>query len=570
MKKNLSLLTLLFLLLANTLQAQNKRELISKIAVPREYIQMEQQASAEVKQRLQTLRAQGVQKNWTFQVAATSVVNANINEITGVVDGPMTSGSSGGAGQNSQPPTLGGNIANANASTFDLRSLNYVTPIRDQNPCGSCWDFGAVAALETSILMRHKINPSQLDLSESQILNCANAGNCSGGWHYNVLAFLKANNTVYEKDNPYIARQNSCSAKPLSSFMVENWGWVGQNQTWPTKQEIKNALVKFGTVSACVFVNNSFQAYAAGVFNDDVIRNNTGVDGQKINHVIQIIGWDDNLGAWLIKNSWGTRWGLQGFAWIDYKVMNIGKLATWCTSNKMNAVVRRTALPQTGNRTIRGYITWAPLSINYPANMPNPKDIFSVDIKAPRYKTEYVIDNYLITGSVNDNPEALNPVITMETPQRISVSEGFRQKIETRVYFTISNLPENVPLSLSADANGNFTEGPSLMAVQKPAGVTAENFSVFMDNVSPNPVDNRLTQIILPLKYSYTDQRKLKDKLVNKIPVEKAPVVIPGPVDKTEKLPMQKTAVEKIQVQQTPVSKPVNRANVKVSMVKQQ
>jgi cathepsin L len=48
-----------------------------------------------------------------------------------------------------------------------------------------------------------------------------------------------------------------------------------------------------------------------------------------INHVVLLIGWDDEKQAWLVKNSWGESWGEKGFAWIRYGSNNIGVFAAW-------------------------------------------------------------------------------------------------------------------------------------------------------------------------------------------------------------------------------------------------
>jgi cathepsin L len=68
-------------------------------------------------------------------------------------------------------------------------------------------------------------------------------------------------------------------------------------------------------------------------FDDELVRHKRGVfDGKKmgmINHDLLLVGWDDKKEAWLVKNSWGEKWGEKGFAWIGYGSNNIGVFAAW-------------------------------------------------------------------------------------------------------------------------------------------------------------------------------------------------------------------------------------------------
>jgi C1A family cysteine protease len=72
---------------------------------------------------------------------------------------------------------------------------------------------------------------------------------------------------------------------------------------------------------AAVNATRAFQAYKGGVFNER--------DPGRINHAILLVGWDDAKGAWLMKNSWGVRWGEAGYMWIDYKSNSVGTAAAW-------------------------------------------------------------------------------------------------------------------------------------------------------------------------------------------------------------------------------------------------
>jgi cathepsin L len=74
-------------------------------------------------------------------------------------------------------------------------------------------------------------------------------------------------------------------------------------------------------LAVAVRVTSAFQHYTGGVFNER--------DGGNVNHGVTLIGWDDNKQAWLIKNSWGTGWGEDGYMWINYNSNSIGYRAAW-------------------------------------------------------------------------------------------------------------------------------------------------------------------------------------------------------------------------------------------------
>ena len=73
---------------------------------------------------------------------------------------------------------------------------------------------------------------------------------------------------------------------------------------------------------------NKNESHSVGVFN--------GQNNRSINHVVMLIGWDDNKKAWLVKNSWGKDWGEDGFGWIAYGSNNIGLFAAWIQPSPIN------------------------------------------------------------------------------------------------------------------------------------------------------------------------------------------------------------------------------------------
>lgn len=212
----------------------------------------------------------------------------------------------------------------ANASSFDLRDLNAVTPVKDQGNCGSCWAFAAVASLESSIALNHN---KLVDLSEQDVLSCSEPGDCRGGWYGIVFERLMRDpyaKISLEKDNPYTASDASCiTANNGYDFQVINYGQldsvtdlVNYNNSI---RDLKEAVTKHGAVSIALNSNNpEFMNYQG----NGVIR---GYEYGKQDHAVVLIGWDDSKQAWLIKNSWGdTYWGDRGYGWLGYNSCNVG------------------------------------------------------------------------------------------------------------------------------------------------------------------------------------------------------------------------------------------------------
>jgi cathepsin L len=124
---------------------------------------------------------------------------------------------------------------------------------------------------------------------------------------------------------PYVAATEACSIGANPTYTpVETWGYVGSSEGIPSVAAIKEAIVEYGGVSACVYASNYFQAYTGGVFTDPGSYSSC-------NHAILLVGWDDTKGAWLLKNSWGPSWGIDGFMWITYGTANVGTAACWVT-----------------------------------------------------------------------------------------------------------------------------------------------------------------------------------------------------------------------------------------------
>jgi len=216
----------------------------------------------------------------------------------------------------------------AASASFDWRIRGKVSPVKDQEGCGSCWAFSAYGAYESSYLM---VNNLTTDGSEQELLNCAknnagtDAGSCSGGWTPDAFEYMVSSSGVLEAAVPYTAADHTCTppaSRPLKSV---TWAFVDPDVEIPTVQQIKEAMCLHGPISVSMrCVSDTFFAYKTGIYNEPVNSASAGKG-----HAVVLVGWDDTKGAWLMKNSWGTDWGESGYGWIAYGSNRIGRYARW-------------------------------------------------------------------------------------------------------------------------------------------------------------------------------------------------------------------------------------------------
>jgi len=219
-------------------------------------------------------------------------------------------------------------MASISLAAFNWRDKGKDSSVKYQGLCGSCWAFTSAAVYEANYNIK---NSKMLDVSEQHILDCAedkrgnDAGSCNGGWFGGVFDYLSKYSAMTESQKPYKGKSGFCSSSKNNGYTVLKWGYIRRDAGIPSVREMKQAIVKYGAIAASVKVTPAFQAYKSGVFNE-----RARVSGSRdVNHAITIVGWDDNKGAWLVKNSWGPQWGDNGYIWVDYKSNNIGYGAAW-------------------------------------------------------------------------------------------------------------------------------------------------------------------------------------------------------------------------------------------------
>jgi len=194
----------------------------------------------------------------------------------------------------------------------DWRSKGVVTAVKDQGQCGSCWAHSADEALESfDALMHGKLQV----LSVQQCTACTyNYNGCNGGWPHDayVNAVQKRNGIDLDSAYPYsIPQAGSCKfGTGNADHPVANAkGYIS-----PKAGSLQNMLDTTGPVSVCVAAS-SWQTYTGGV-----LKTCPG----SVDHCVQAVGYTGSASTpyWLVRNSWGTRWGEAGYIYLDMTANN--------------------------------------------------------------------------------------------------------------------------------------------------------------------------------------------------------------------------------------------------------
>lgn len=194
-----------------------------------------------------------------------------------------------------------------------------VTPVKNQGACGSCWIFGSVTALETQIAIKKK----KLEvLSEEEILSCApnpdqcgGSGGCKGGTAELAYEYVAQNGIHDIKTVPYTGKNNvavcpqretSLRGKLDDAVLAKMKGFA----VLPNNDEkcLMNAVAKHGSVVIAVDAG-TFMHYSGGIFD---AANPSNID---LDHAVTLEGYGTENGVdyWLVRNSWGPKWGENGY-----------------------------------------------------------------------------------------------------------------------------------------------------------------------------------------------------------------------------------------------------------------
>jgi len=221
----------------------------------------------------------------------------------------------------SVPEFSGEGMRVSRATSVDWRTSGAVTPIKDQGQCGSCWTFGSAGAIEST----YKISTGTLvSLSEQNLLDCVtDSDGCSGGSPYYAFQYVVNNGGIdTEVGYPYTGTQATCA------YSSTNKGAdiTAFSSVTATEAALQAAVTNQPCVVAIDAGLESFQLYASGIYNDSACLS----DANDLDHAVVVVGFGTNSSGdyWIIKNSWGTTWGVAGYFYLARNAGNRCGVAT--------------------------------------------------------------------------------------------------------------------------------------------------------------------------------------------------------------------------------------------------
>jgi C1A family cysteine protease len=232
---------------------------------------------------------------------------------------------------------LDNNVEVSYPTKFDLRTKGKLTSVRDQGNCGSCWIFASYASLESCLLPSERRNFSEQHLNVNHGFN---RPECEGGNAYRSAAYmLRWSGPIYESDMPYPYRLSGIGAYSTKKHIQQVIFLPGRTG-YRDNDTIKYFVTNYGAVKCSYYVRTFY-------YNSNT-HSYYNYSNSDTNHAVAIVGWDDNYnksnfknsppgnGAFIVKNSWGSDYGENGYFYLSYYDKSLQKFVCFNNAEASN------------------------------------------------------------------------------------------------------------------------------------------------------------------------------------------------------------------------------------------
>ncbi|UKJ88997.2 cysteine protease precursor TacP [Theileria orientalis] len=196
-------------------------------------------------------------------------------------------------------------VTKITGENLDWRRAEVVSPVKDQgDDCGSCWAFAAVASVESLFRM---LQDSNVDLSEQHLINCDKKSNgCKGGFSDVALDFVKNKGLPEANIVPYTGKDGQCTDPDTDRYFIDLF-------TVFTGDDIFNKSLVYSPTVVNIGASDKLFDYKRGIYDDEC--------SVQMNHAVLLVGEgydpESKKRYWIIKNSWGSDWGEDGYLRLE-------------------------------------------------------------------------------------------------------------------------------------------------------------------------------------------------------------------------------------------------------------
>ena len=200
-------------------------------------------------------------------------------------------------------------VATPNAAEVDWRNKGVVNDIKDQAQCGSCWAFSTIQTVESI----YAINKGKLySFSEQNLVDCVTSCyGCNGGLMTSALTYIaqsQGGKVMTETDYPYKGVDQSCKFDSSKAFNagVTGYGEVASG----SESDLAAKCQSVGPIAIAIDASNwSFQLYSGGIYDE------SSCSSSNLDHGVGLVGYgtEGSTAYWIVRNSWGTSWGENGY-----------------------------------------------------------------------------------------------------------------------------------------------------------------------------------------------------------------------------------------------------------------